>query len=291
MAAYWIDRATRPGVLRCLYFCILFILLPLLLLPETFKLYLKDGDYQMVREYQILEDRVRYYSTERGEWEEIPKDMIDFNKTEGERKKVRQAIEKDAQLLKAENQYERTERKEVASIPPDAGAYFVEAGKVRTIEPADWKVEGSSKRKVLQMITPVPMVAGKATVTVKGEHSNFVVHNTEPEFYVRLDQLESFGIIRLTPKKDQRIVENVSIVPVTKENIEEQKQVETYQREMSPGLYKIWPAKALEPGEYALVQYTTGQLNLQVWDFSVSPDARADAPASTAAAPAPSKTP
>ena len=65
------------------------------------------------------------------------------------------------------------------------------------------------------------------------------------------------------------------MVPVTKENFEEQKEVETYQREMQPGLFKIWPAKPLEAGEYALVQYTNGELNLRVWDFSCTPAAGA----------------
>ena len=53
---------------------------------ETFKLYLKDGTYQAAREYQVQGDRIRYFSTERGEWEEIPKDLIDLVKTESERK-------------------------------------------------------------------------------------------------------------------------------------------------------------------------------------------------------------
>jgi hypothetical protein len=255
--------------------CLLPLLVPLLLQAEIFKLYLKDGEYHMVREYQVIEDRVRYYSTERGEWEEIPKDLVDLDKTEGERKKVRDLVEKDERLQQAETKYERAEHREVAAIPAEPGAYFVEAGKVRTIAPADWKVETSNKRHLLQVITPLPVVAGKATVTVKGEHSEFVVHASEPEFYVRLNQLESFGIIRLTPKKDkdQRIVENVSIVPVSKENIEDLKEVETYQREVTPGLYKIWPAKPIAPGEYALVQYTSGELDLQLWDFAISAEA------------------
>lgn len=281
MAAERTDRAAWFGLLRWLpRFCILAaLLLPALLSAETFKLYLKDGDYHMVREYQVLEDRVRYYSTERGEWEEIPKELVDFDKTEGERRKIRQTLEKDAQLQHAENQYERAERKEVAAVPVEPGAYFAEAGKVRTIPPADWKVEGSNKRKVLQMISPLPTVAGKATVTVKGEHSAFEITNAEPELYVRLDRLESFGIVRLTSKKDERIVENISIAPVTKENFEDLKQVETYQREVSPGLYKVWPAKPLAPGEYALVQYTSGEVNLQVWDFAIPPAAGTPGPA------------
>jgi len=234
----------------------------------TFKLYLKDGDYHMVREYQVLEDRVRYFSTERGDWEEIPTELVDLEKTKRELAKIELAAKEQSVFENAEEKAIRAQRKELSQIPADAGVYFVESGQIKAIPLADWRVETSNKRKALQMVVPVPMVAGKATVLVKGEHASFTVDSAEPEFYIRLDQREDFGIIRLTPKKGQRIVENVSIVPVTKENYEEQKQVETYQREMLPGLFKIWPAKPLEAGEYALVQYTNGELNLRVWDFS-----------------------
>src|SRR5229473_8179458 len=37
----------------------------------TVKLYLKDGSYQLVREYKVEKDRVRFFSTDRAEWEEI----------------------------------------------------------------------------------------------------------------------------------------------------------------------------------------------------------------------------
>jgi hypothetical protein len=234
----------------------------------TFKLYLKDGDYHMVREYQVLEDRVRYFSTERGDWEEIPTDLVDLEKTKRELAKIDQASHEQSILENAENKAIRAERKELAAIPADAGVYFVEGGQIKAVPLADWRVETSNKRRALQIITPIPIVAGKATVLIKGEHSSFAVDSAEPEFYIRLDQREDFGFIRLTPKKGQRIVENISMIPVTKENIEEQKEVETYQREMQPGLFKIWPAKPLEVGEYALVQYTKGELNLRVWDFS-----------------------
>src|ERR1700674_4736018 len=41
----------------------------------TVRLYLKDGTYQLVREFQVLSDRVKYLSAERGEWEEIPLEL------------------------------------------------------------------------------------------------------------------------------------------------------------------------------------------------------------------------
>ena len=48
------------------------------------KLYLKDGGYHLVREYQVQPDRVRFYSVERSEWEEIPLDLVDLKRTEAE---------------------------------------------------------------------------------------------------------------------------------------------------------------------------------------------------------------
>jgi len=250
---------------------VIFFLSAILALASTFKLYLKDGDYHMVREYQVQDDRVRYFSTERGDWEEIPKELVDLDKTEKERKKTDEGIKQTAQLIDAEDKAARAERREVARVPLDAGAYWLNDAQVKPMEPADWKTETSNKRHVLQMVTPIPVVAGKATVTVKGEKAALSIPTAEPEFYLRLDQLEGFGIIKLTPKKGQRIVENISIVPVTKENIEDQKQVEIYMREMATGLFKVWPANPLEPGEYALVQYTSGEVNLRVWDFSIAP--------------------
>ena len=48
------------------------------------KLYLRDGNYHIVREYQVQGDRVRYYSVERSDWEEIPLELVDLKRTEAE---------------------------------------------------------------------------------------------------------------------------------------------------------------------------------------------------------------
>ncbi len=48
--------------------------------------------------------------------------------------------------------------------------------------------------------------------------------------------------------------------------------MEVFRKQLTPdGLYKIWPAKPLEPGEYAVVEYTSGKLNMQIWDFAFKP--------------------
>jgi hypothetical protein len=111
---------------------------------------------------------------------------------------------------------------------------------------------------------------------VKGEHAKFSVTDERPSFYLRLSKEERFGIIRLTPKKDMRVVENISIVPVAKQAVEERKQMETFEQELSSGLYRVWPERPLTPGEYALIEYSeredaTEEVQLLVWDFAYQP--------------------
>ncbi len=250
-----------------------FLLTTVLLCGETFKLYLKDGGYHLVREYQLQQDRVRYYSSERSDWEEIPLALVDVAKTERERKAKEEQATTLAREQDEEDKAEREQRREIEAIPMETGAYYKVDGKVKALKPADYQIITNKKRSVLQVLSPIPLIAGKASVVIKGEHSDFNVREERPDFFLRLEKEERFGIVTLTPKNNLRVVEDISIIPVSKQGIEQRKQMDTFEQELASGLYRVWPQKPLGPGEYALVEYNdngdANNVELLVWDFAV----------------------
>jgi hypothetical protein len=242
------------------------------LLAANFKLYLKDGGYHLVSEYKVDGDRVRYYSVERSDWEEIPLDLVDLNKTTGEVADRKADLDKVNKEIAEEKAAAREIRNEVNLIPQDHGVYRLENGKVETFPIAESTVHNDKGRMALKILSPIPLVPGKATVELAGEHSqkSATADDGKPEFYIQLSSFEEFGIIKLTPQKGVRIAEHLTIDPITKETAEQRDKIPVFTKEMSDsGLFKLWPQDPLEKGEYAVVEFTEGKLNMQMWDFRV----------------------
>jgi hypothetical protein len=249
-------------------------LLPLLfvfvltLSAANVKLYLKDGGFQLVREYKVDGDRVTYYSVERSDWEEIPTDLVDLTRTSAETSARQAAQTKEARELADEQAAARENRQEILKIPRDPGAYRLEDNQLRVFDAADVTVHNSKGRNVLK--TLVPVVPGKSTLDIPGEHSPNIVKESSPEFFLQLAEFESFGMVKLTTGKGIRNVEQISIVPVAKEMEETRNTVPSFTKQLSDnGLYKIWPQDPLPQGEYAIVEYTEGKANTRVWDFRI----------------------
>src|SRR6185436_6829476 len=133
------------------------------------RLYMKDGDYQIVREYQVLADRVRYFSTELGDWEEIPIELVDLERTKKDAAERQAAIEAEAKQQDVEDKAIRADRQEVARIPVGPGVYYADGDKMQPLQVAEVTVNSSKGRAVLQKLSPVPLVPGKSTVEIKGE--------------------------------------------------------------------------------------------------------------------------
>lgn len=239
-----------------------------LVVAQSFRLFLKDGSHHSVREYSVNGDRVRYYSTERGDWEEIPVELVDLKRTEAERAERAASIKEEAAALAAEDKAEREQRREAARVPAEPGVYYLNGSELLAIPAAETALRTNKRRSILKRISPLPMVSGKSTLELDGEISSHAVHSPSPEFYFRLEREERFTIIKLGAKKGVRIVQTWEKIPVSEELIETHEAIEIFRQQFGDNLYKIWPQKPLEPGEYAVIEYTEGKGNTRVWDFS-----------------------
>jgi hypothetical protein len=253
--------------------CVALLVLVMAAWAANVKLYLNDGTFQLVREYKVEGDRVRFYSVERSSWEEIPASLVDLKRTEAEMNQRKAKLAEEAKVLSEEDKVERALQEEIAKIPQNPGVYYIEGGETKKIKAAESTVHTSKGRSVLKVLSPIPMVAGKGWLELQGTKSLNVFHNPQQEFYIQLSEQQRFGIVKLTAERGIRVVEKLTMIPVSKEIVEEPIEVEVFRKQLTPdGLYKIWPLSPLAPGEYAVVEYTSGKMNMQVWDFSYAPE-------------------
>jgi hypothetical protein len=245
------------------------VCLPLLLFAANVRLYLKDGTWQLAREYKVEGDRVSYYSVERSEWEEIPLDLVDLKKTEGEIHQREAAAKEEKQQNAAEDKAELEMQREIEKVPKDPGVYFVDGETIRPVKQAESKMVTDKGRRALKLLAPIPL-AGKITVELDGAHAPNKVTGGKPEFYIRLSDPERFAIVKLSDHKSNRVVEKIEVIPGTDERVETFDKVELFEHEVGDLVFKFWPLKPLDPGEYAVVQYTEGKVDTQVWDFTLS---------------------
>jgi hypothetical protein len=195
---------------------------------------------------------------------------VDLKRTSAEAGARQQTLDKQAKEISEEEDAAREARREIQKIPRDPGVYRLEDDQLRVFQAAESTVHNAKGRNVLRALSPVPLIPGKATLEIAGEHSSNVVKESSPEFFLQLSEFESFGMIKLASEKGVRIVERITIIPVSKETQEERSQVQIFTKQLSDnGLYKLWPQDPLPKGEYAVIEYTEGKLNPQVWDFRI----------------------
>jgi hypothetical protein len=165
------------------------------------RLILKDGSYQVVRKYEIVGDRVRYISVERGgDWEELPVEFVDWEAThKWERDHASQPKEeaspamKEAEEIDKEEADERDEQKarrpEVAKgleLPDEDGVFALDTyeGKPELVEllPVDLAMNAKS-RHGLSTLNPL---AAKASLELEGAHARIHLHVNAPAIFLAL---------------------------------------------------------------------------------------------------------
>ncbi len=287
------------------------------------RLILKDGSYQLITKYEIKGERVRYYSAERGEWEEVPKAMVDWAATEkyekdrAAGKPAPEAVELDKEL-EAERRAEEAKTPHVAPglrLPDEGGVVLLDTFESQPqlveLQQSGSEVNKNMKGNILRAAIN-PIASAKQTIEVKGLHAKVQAHTTLPAIYVNVSQdqdvnaaqqpqqsqqpqepWDRFRIVRMQAKGDKRIAGDIKIAVYGKVS-QEAKFVLTTATQLTGGWVKVTPVSPFTPGEYAVVEMLGKDgMNLFVWDFGVNPSAPANPmvwkPEPSAAAPAPEK--
>jgi hypothetical protein len=174
------------------------------------RLILKDGSYQIVKSYEVVGDRVKYVSAERGETEELPVSLVDWDATKAWAKAHApgaaptvtdnsSAASQEAAEIDKEAKAERDE--EAARSPtiiaglrlPDEDGVFI----LDTFQGVPELVVVPQNSGGLNTSTPhnvlraaIPMGGTKQLIQLEGYKAKVQLHVNQPVIYVSLDGKE-----------------------------------------------------------------------------------------------------
>jgi hypothetical protein len=249
-------------------------------LPKGKKLILTDGTFQLAREYTVEGDRVRYWSLERSQWEEIPAGLVNWDAThKGEAEQVARDTElkakihasRMAQLTRDIDVDRSLEIKPGLFLPDAIGFYALDRDKkIREMKQSEAALKTSTGREVEKIMSGVSLIPSKKTMEIPGEHAAMRLATVEPEFFFRpADRRETrFRLLRAQIKGGHRLIDSIS-VRVTGEEKHNATDVEIQTWVPASGVYRYTVDQRLEPGEYAFVEMTTEGISGYVWDFAI----------------------
>lgn len=161
------------------------------------RLILKDGSYQDITQYEVKGDRVRYYSAERQEWEELPSSLVDWKATEQyEKDRASAPAIPGAALIDKETDADR--KAEAARLPEVApglhlpelsGMYLLDNFKGQPqlveVQQNEGDLNRNSKANILRgALNPTN---AKATIELDGEHASVFSHVAVPSIYIKME--------------------------------------------------------------------------------------------------------
>ena len=283
----------------------LFALVPSIHAQRGKRLVLTDGSYQSVSQYEVQGDRVHYFSSERHEWEDIPKSLInwkatdDFNSGKSSLKPSNPTTDEELKREEAEEAAERA--KEDAQSPtvapglklPSSGGIFLldrYQGKPSLAEVVQNGSELNKHmgRNILRAAINPIATSSKQSIEIKGSRARVQAHTTTPDVFIDIDQdtqdqplrmEDRFKLVRVQTKKGNRVVGNLKVNIIGKAS-EETSAVKVRVEKFSGDWVRLVPLESLPPGEYAVIEMLGAKsMNTYVWDFGVDPGAPANSTA------------
>ncbi len=259
---------------------------------HTKRIILKDGSYQAITEYKVEGDRVHYYSAERYIWEDIPKDLVDWDATNKYNanpvKNDRSQDNRDeAEEEARENARSEAEAPTVAPRLrlPDAdmgGVYLLDEWKENP-ELVEILQNGAdvTKKEAGTKTVPNPLATRHKSFTIEGGRARVQAHTTSPVLYVCLQSSEKtadiashYRIVRVesNAKANTRSVGTLNVKLNGKTSQTENFIPSAAEKVKGGSWIKVTPSRPLPSGEYALVEMLGAEdMNLYVWDFGVDP--------------------
>jgi hypothetical protein len=291
------------------FFCLAFCLAHFSASAQTqaHRLILKDGSYQSITKYEIHGERVRYFSAERGEWEEVPKSLIDWDATDKFEQgrlggaAAPEAVELDKEI-EAERKAEQARSPQVAPglrLPDEGGVFLLDTyesqPQLSELQQSGSEVNKNTKTNILRAAIN-PLAGAKQTIELPEAHAKVQSHTNVPSLYIDIDlnegapaaaqaageppplaPTERFKIIRVEIKGGKRVAGGVKTA-VTGKTKTDERFVAATATAMTGGWVKLTPIEPLATGEYAVAEMMGKEgINLYVWDFGVNPSAPANA--------------
>jgi hypothetical protein len=195
-------RGRIPPAARAVL-AVLFFLAPASLhaQAQSKRLILKDGSYPLATKWEKKDDRVRFFSAERNEWEEIPNALVDWDATKKwEEDRAAGKESKEAAELEKEMQEEREEEElrspHVAAglrLPPEGGVYaldtYLALPELVPLDQSTGEVNRHTGHNVLRAAIN-PLSGAKHTIEIAGTRSKIQIHASLPAIYINLDATE-----------------------------------------------------------------------------------------------------
>jgi hypothetical protein len=297
------------------------------------RLILTDGTYQLVTKYEVHGDRIRFYSADRLDWEEVPKNLVDWDATQKWNKaREHGAVAPDAdQEPRVNAAPSPNPQQEAREIDKEAAAVRADLAARTPLVAADLHLPDENGIFVLDNFQGIPELihldqsqgnvnrdpshnvlraaisafhGAQEPVRISGQAARTRLHVDDPAFYVSLDTLgeqeapesamvvdtnggnskedknqysspeSQYAIVRVDVHPGQRVIGAVRISRVG--GLRQDVDIVPTSAQILPGKHwmKLTPKQPLDVGEYALMEILgPGVVNLDVWDFGVSPNA------------------
>ncbi len=248
-------------------------------LPHGTKLMLKNGSYELVSEYYVQGDRVKYYDVDRAQWEFIPTALVDWDATK--KQEAEEEAGQDALLAKVkkqEDQHDATQSLDIDAsleiakgvfLPPGVGLFAFDGKSVIQVPQAQTDSQLSKKHLLEQVLVPVPIIPTRHVISIPGAHSKFRL-NSQPEFYLRTDDSRTpdVELIRAKVHRGDRQVMNLDQLMGAEHTTSDTLSMQQW--DVAKGVYRYTLGEKLPRGEYVVAEILPNEgMSLYVWDFGV----------------------